>query len=144
MIGERLDHIDNGRTLLADGAIDANKIVAFVVDHAVDSLEAGGHRLAHGLTIDHAGSDALHVDRLLAGDWSLVIDGLAQRIHYAPNYRVAHRHGHDAASAADLVAFSDLGVVAHEHCADLVFFKIHGDAGDVVRKLDELAGHDLV
>ena len=34
------------------------------------------------------------------------------------------------------------GVVAEEHGADLIFFEVQRDAGNVVRKLDEFAGHD--
>ena len=48
------------------------------------------------------------------------------------------------AGALDGVAFLELGVVAEEHGADLVFVEVHGEAGDVVGELDELAGHDLV
>ena len=48
------------------------------------------------------------------------------------------------AGALDLVAFLDLGVVAEQHGADLVFVEVHGEAGDAVGKLDQLAGHDLV
>ena len=28
--------------------------------------------------------------------------------------------------------------------ADLIFFQVHGDAGHVVRKLEQFAGHDFV
>ena len=34
-------------------------------------------------------------------------------------------------------------IVAEQHGADLVFFQVHGDAGHVVRKFDEFAGHDF-
>ena len=83
---ERLDHLRDGRTLLADGAVNANQVAALAVDdgierdgglaglavaddqlalsaadrnHRVDGLESGGHRLLHGLAVDDAGSDAL-------------------------------------------------------------------------------------
>ena len=42
-----------------------------------------------------------------------------------------------------LVAFLDLRVVAQQHRADLVFFQVHGDAGDIVRELDQFARHDF-
>ena len=47
------------------------------------------------------------------------------------------------AGALDLVAFLDLGVVAEQHGADLVFFQVHGEAGNAVRELEQFAGHDL-
>ena len=76
-------------------------------------------------------------------DGALAVDGLAERVDHAADQRFAHRHRHDAAGAADFVAFLDLRVIAEQHGADLVFFQVHGDAGDVVRELDQLARHDL-
>ena len=38
----------------------------------------------------------------------------------------------------------NLGVVAQHHGAHLVFFEVHGQAGDAVRESEQLAGHDLV
>ena len=35
------------------------------------------------------------------------------------------------------------GIVAQQHRADLVFFQVHGDAGNAVRELDQLARHHL-
>ena len=46
--------------------------------------------------------------------------------------RFAHRHGHDAAGAAYFVAFFDVLVFAQQHRADLIFFQVHRDAGNVV------------
>ena len=57
---------------------------------------------------------------------------------------VAHRHGENLAGALDLVAFAELGVVAQDDGAHLVFFKREGEAGDAVREGEQLAGHDLV
>src|SRR5262249_30736942 len=159
------------RTLLADGAVDADQVFAFRVDdrvegdrglaglavpddqlaltaadrdHRVDRLDTGGHRLTHGLALDHARSDALDRQEFFGIDRAFVVDGLAESIHDAADQRFTNGHGHDATGALGLVAFFDLGVVAHEHCADLVFFQVHGDAGDVVSEVDHLAGHDLV
>ena len=69
--------------------------------------------------------------------------GCAERVHHAADQRLAHRHRHDAAGAPDFVAFLDLRVIAQQHRAHLVFFQVHGDAGDVVRELDQFARHDL-
>src|SRR6202035_5205505 len=67
-----------------------------------------------------------------------------QRIHYAADQSFADRHAHDASCTLDLFAFLDFGVVAEEHDADLVFFKVHGDAGHVMRKGKKFSGHHLV
>ena len=74
----------------------------------------------------------------------LVVDRVAERIDHATDERVAHGHAHDAAGALDLVALFDFRVLAHQHHADLVFFQVHGDAGDVVREGEQFAGHALV
>ena len=58
-----------------------------------------------------------------------------------PIMRVADGHGHDAAGALDLVAFLDLGVLAHEHDADRVLFEVQGDGHDAVGQLEQLARH---
>ena len=81
---------------------------------------------------------------LVGVDRTLVVDGIAQRIDHAADQGIAHRHAHDAAGAFDLVAFFDFGVFAQQHHAHLVFFQVHGDAGDVVREGEQFARHDLV
>ena len=87
--------------------------------------------------------------RSSAMNWSVaigtfVVDRLAQRIHDSPDQGLAHGHAHDAAGALDLVAFADFRVLAQQHHADLVFFQVHGDAGHVMRELEQFSGHDFV
>ena len=113
-------------------------------DHAVDSLQSGGHRLAHRLTINHAGSEALERYELVGRDGTFVVDGLAERVHHASDHVVADRHAHDASGALDLVAFLDLSEFAEQHDADLVLFQVHGDTGHPVRERQQFAGHDFV
>ena len=54
------------------------------------------------------------------------------------------------AGAADLVAFLELEVVAEDDGADVVFFEVQREGGDVVagladeRDLEHLAGHRLL
>ena len=48
------------------------------------------------------------------------------------------------AGALDLVAFAQLGVVAENHGAHLIFFEREREAGDAVREAEQLAGHHLV
>ncbi len=168
---ERLDDLRDGGALLPDGAVDADQVVLRGVDdgverdgglaglavadeelalaaadgdHRVDGLDAGGHGLAYGLAVDDAGSEPLDGQELVGVDGALVVDGLAERVDDAADHGFADGHGHDLAGALDGVAFADLGVVAEEHGADLVFVEVHGEAGYAVGKLDELAGHDLV
>ena len=153
--GQRLHHLRDRRALLPDGAVDADQVVLGVVDdgveqdggfaglavaddqlalaaangnHGVDGLEAGGHGLAHGLAVDDAGSQTLDGQRLRGGDGALVVDGLAQRVHHAANHGRAHGHGENLAGALDLLAFLQLGVVAQDDGAHLVFFEREREA----------------
>ena len=86
VVFERLHHLRHGGALLADGDIDADHVAALLIDdgverdgglaglavaddqlalaaadrnHGVDGLDAGLHRLFHGLPRDHAGREAL-------------------------------------------------------------------------------------
>src|SRR5208282_6301346 len=101
---QNLYHLGNGTALLADRVIDANQVVALVVndgvedygslaglaiaddqlalasaygDHGVDRLQSGGHRLAHGLAGNDSWGDALDRDEFVGGDGTFVVDGLA-------------------------------------------------------------------
>src|SRR5262249_12186364 len=113
-------------------------------DHRIDGLQTGGHRLAHRLAIDNAWRDALEWNELVSCNRPLVIDRLAKGVHDAADHLVAHRNAHDASSSLYLFAFLDFGVVTEQHHADLVFFQVHGDTGEAVRKRKKFAGHDLV
>ena len=78
---------------------------------------------------------------LTGQDWAPVVDGAAERIDHTADQRLAYGHRHNAAGAADFIAFLNYGVVAEEHGADLIFFEVQRDAGNVVRELDQFAGH---
>ena len=108
------------------------------------AFRPGGHGLADRLPVNDSGREAFQGDELVGGDGAFVVDGLAERIHHAADQGVADGHAHDASRALDLVAFLDLGVLAEKHDADLVFFQVHGDAGDVVRECEQFSGHDFV
>ena len=47
------------------------------------------------------------------------------------------------AGAAHFFAFLDVLIFAQQHRADLIFFEVHGDAGNAVAELNQFAGHDL-
>src|SRR5581483_260653 len=171
VIGQQFHNLGDGGPLLTNRAVNADQVVALVVDdsvngdcgfsglavsddqlalsaadrnHAIDGLEARSHGLAHRLAIDDTGSQSLQSDELVRGDRPLIVDGLAERVHHATHERIAYRDAHDAAGAHDLVAFLDFGVLPEKHYADLVFFQIHGDAGNIVRERQQFAGHGLV
>src|SRR5437763_14808478 len=168
MLFECLDDLRYGRTLLPDGAVDADQVVLRGVDdgverdgglaglavadeqlalaaadgdHRVDGLDAGGHGLADGLAIDDAGGEALDGQELVGVDGALVVDGLSERIDDAADEGYANGPGHDLAGALDGVAFANLGGGGEEHGADLIFVEVHGEGGQRVGEFDEIAGH---
>ena len=49
-------------------------------NHRVDCLQACLHGLAHGLAVNHAGSDALDGKEALGGDRTLVVDRTTERV----------------------------------------------------------------
>ena len=111
--------------------------------HAVDRLEAGLHRLFHTLAVDDAGRDALdrHADG--AADRALAVERVAEGVDDAAEQTLAGRDLHDAAGAADLVAFLDLGRLAQQHGADVVLLEVQRHAHHAVGQLEQLAGHRL-
>ncbi len=79
------------------------------------------------------------------GQRELIIgDGLAERVHHAADHGVADGHAENLAGALDLIAFAHFGVVAQKNAADLILFEAHGQTGNAVGKLQQLAGHDFV
>ena len=168
---ERLDDLRDRRVLLPDRDVDADDVLALLVDdrverdgrlaglavaddelalaaadrdHRVDRLDAGLHRLLDGHAVDDAGREALDGVELLRGDRPLAVQRDAERVHDAADERVPDGHGHDALRALGRVAFLHVARLAHEDAADVRLLEVQREAEDVVRKRDELAGHGLV
>src|SRR5581483_7815636 len=166
-----VDDLRHRGALLADGDINADDVAALLIDdrvdgdggfaglavaddqlalaaadgnHAVDRLQPGLERFFHRLARDDAGRLELDAPALFGIDRPAPVDGLAQRIHHPADQLFADRHFGDAAGALDRVAFFDHVGFAEERRADVVFFQVEGDAENIVRKLEQLAGGDLV
>ena len=157
--------------LLADGHVDADDVLALLVDdgvhgdgrlarapvaddelalsaadgdHGVDGLDARLQRLLHRLPADDAGSLELHRAELGGLDGALVVQRGPQRIDHPAHQGLAHRHLDDLARALDLVALFDEGVLAHQHGADAVLFEVEHQTHDPVRQLQHLRGHGVL
>ena len=166
MFRQGLDHLRDRGAFLADGDVDADDVLALLVDdgvdgngglaglavaddelalsaadrdHGVNGLDAGLERLAHRLALHDARCDDLDLAEFLGGDGALAVDGLADAVHHAAHDGVAHGHFGDPLGPLDDVAFADLGVVAHEHRAHVLFFEVERHAHDAARELQELA-----
>ena len=75
--------------------------------------------------------------------WPAFVDRITQSVDHAADHRVADRHLMMRPVRFTFVAFFDLLKIAKEHRADFVFFEVEGEAANVVRKLEQLAGHDF-
>ena len=141
--------------LLADGHVDADDVLALLVDdgvqgdgrlagapvaddelalsapdgdHGVDGLDAGLQGLLHRLPADDAGGLELHLPEVLVSMGPLSSSGTPERIHHPSDEGLAHRDLDDLAGALDEVALFDEGVLAHQHGADAVLFQVEHQA----------------
>src|SRR5205085_6648863 len=90
----------------------------------VEGLEAGLHRLVHGLARDDARRLHFHAAALGGLDRALAVDGIAEAVDDAPEQALADGDIDDGAGTADGVAFLDRAVVAEDHGADIVRLEI--------------------
>src|SRR5690606_6570367 len=113
------DRVDRERRLTGlTVADDEFALAAADRHHRVDRLVTGLHGLAHGLTVDDAGRDALDGRHALVLDRTFAVDRIAQRIDDAAEQPFAHRHFENASRRLDRVAFDDVLVFAQDHGTD--------------------------
>ena len=106
-------------------------------DQRVDRADAGLQRLLDALALDDAGRAVLDRAVLLGFDRPFAVDRRAERVDDAAEQRFADRDRDDAAGAANLIAFLDVGVGAHDRDADVVLFEVEDDALDAVGELHQ-------
>src|SRR4051812_35011674 len=98
------DRVDRNRGLAGLAVADDELALAATYgNHGIDGLKASLNRLRHRLTCDHAGGDLLDDIGHLGVDRPLAVDGLAQRVHHAPEKLRTDRHGKDLAGAFDRI-----------------------------------------
>ena len=168
--GQALHKVCHGRALLTDGNVNADDVLALLVDdgiggdgglaglavaddqlaltaangdHGVDGLDAGLQRLLDRLAVDDAGSTALNGAVLGGLDGACTVDGLAQCVDDTADQCVAHRHGNDLAGALDGAAFLDADVGAQQNDGDGVLLQILCHSVFAVVKLQQLTCHAL-
>src|SRR3989442_516501 len=168
---QRLNDLRDSRSLLPDRDVDANYVLAALIDdrihrnrslasltiaddqlalaaanrnHRIDGFQSRLQRLLHRLAIDHSRRDALDRVVIFGNDRSTLVDWISQRINNAAHQCLAHGHLHDAAGALDEIAFFDFLKLTEEHYANFVFFEVERQPAYVVRKLEQLAGHNFL
>ncbi len=146
-----LANVSNRRGLLTNGYVNADHVLATLVqnsvdsngsltrltvandeltlaaanrNHRVDSQKTSLHRLAHRGTVDNTGGLELDGARMGGANLALAVDGLAQRVYNAAEHSAAYRDVHDATGGAALVAFLDDVYCAKQNGANLIAVEV--------------------
>ncbi len=157
--------LGHGRRLLADRDVDADHVLAALVEdrvdedrrlarravaddqlalaaadvrHRVDRLDPGLEGLLHGLAVDDAGRLELERAAVARLDRRTAVEGVAERVDDAADQRVADRDARHAPGALRGVAFLDLLPLAEQRGADVVLLEVEREPGDPVLELEHL------
>ena len=165
---ERGNQLRNGRTLLTDGDVDADDILALLVDdgiggerrltglavaddqltltsadrdHGVDRLDTGLQRDRDALTFQDARRGRLDGRVLFCIDGTLAVDRLTQCVDDTTDQLIADGNGHDAACAANSVALADAFFVAEHDDGNGVLLQILRHAVHAAGEFQQLVDH---
>ncbi len=159
--------LGDGGELLADGDVDADEALAFLVDdridgecalagltvaddqlalaasdgdQGVDGLDAGLDRRIDRLAGDDTRCDALHGAGRGMGDRTLVVQGPAERVDDTAQETGPDRHLNHATGSLDGVTLLDMGWVAENDRADGLLLKVQSHPHDATWELEQLGG----
>ena len=165
---KRRDKLCNRRALLADGDVDADDVLALLVDdgvgrerrltglavaddelalaaadrdHGVDGLDTGLKRNGDALALQDAGGRGLDGGEFLRLDGALAVNRLTQRVNDASDELVADGDGDDTAGAADGVALADALFVTQHNDGNGVFLQVLRHAVHAAGELQQLVDH---
>ena len=165
---EDVDHLRDRGVLLADGHVDADDVLALLIDdrvegdgglaglavaddqlalpaadgnHRVDALETGLQGLADGLPLGDARGVGFQQADGLGRNRGAAVQRLAQRRDNPAEHLVADGHGHQPPGRAHVGAFADLRVVAVDDGRQGVLLQVEDLADDVILEQEHLAGH---
>ena len=112
-------------------------------DQRIDHQDAGLQRFAHALPRHDARRFFFQRPLFLCLQHA-AIQRLSQRGDDMAKQRVPDRDLHHAAAAPHRIACLDLAGIIQQHSAYRVFFQVHRDAAHRMRKIQQLAGHDIL
>ena len=130
---------------LADLAVADDQFALAAPDrhHGIDCLETGLYRLIHGLPVDYPGGDLFQGVVELRIDRTATIDRVAERIDHPTFELGTDRNFEDATSAARLLSFRQLQIIAEDHRADRIPLQVQGHAVETTVKGDHLPVHHV-
>ena len=162
---EDIGDLGDGRGALADRHVDADDVLAFLVDdgvkrdrrltrlpvtddqlplpsadggHGVDGFESRLQRGVDRLPSDDTRSHLFDGRRFLRLDGAFAVDRLAERVDHPPDQGLAHGNLDDAARGTDLIAFADLLIGSQNDGANGVLFQVEGHAAYATLELEQL------
>ena len=77
-------------------------------------------------------------------DWALAVNRLTERVHNAAKQTFANRNVNDFAETLNCVALFNAAVITKDNNTNIICFEVQGHALNAARKLDHLAGADIV
>ena len=163
-----LNHTGYRGSLLTDGYINADTILALLVEdgingdgrltdttvtddefalaaadryESVDCLETGLQRFMYGLAVSNARCMVLNRTEGFRLDVALAVDRTADSVNNTANHSFAYRHLHDLARTLNLCAFLNLGFAAQDNGTYIVLFKVQDQTKYIITKIQQLTCH---
>ncbi len=170
MLFQGAGELGHSGLLLADGDIDANHVLSFLVqdgvqgdgglsglavpddelplspadgNHAVDGLDAGMKGFLDRLPLHHA--RGLELDSPAGGgvQGAFSIQGLAQGVDYASQKLLPCRHFGNSPGQRDGIPLVDLLGFPHEHHSHRIGLQVEDDSINIVGKFQQLSRHSV-
>jgi len=109
--------------------------------HRVDRLDPGLQRFVNRFSRDDAGGLELDAAGFGGFDRRAAIDGIAERIDYPADQRLAYGNLDDAVRAPNNVTLAHVVGLAHHRDTDVVLLEIEHHARDAAGEFDKLTRH---
>ena len=170
-LGKGFHHLNNGGVLLTDGNVNADAVLALLVDygirrycgltglpvayykltltssdgyHGIYRLDACLQRDAYRLSFDDACSLLLDGKHLIALNGSLAVDRLTESIYYPADKPIPYRDGHNCTGALDGIPLTHTLVGAKHNYRNKILFQVERHAVGSVGELHQLIGKAVV
>ena len=143
------DRVDRDRGLAGSSVADDQlALSAADGDHGIDRLDTCLERLFDGLPDDDPGRFGFDFAGVFGVDRAGGVERTTEWIHNPTDELLSNGNLEHASGTAYFVPFLELEVIAEDYRADIVFFEIEGERGDLLARLrrsdlEHLASHRL-